>query len=261
MNTDMGLGNVGNMGMLVTSVLTLGVGLIVLLTFAPTVVGNIDGIYLETVSACEINSERITQVAIPAGSDDGADKAWLKVGGGTRVAVDSAKCAAALGSDTVTAYTPKGTEITIGYASSALVGMGGEWSKPSSSLTALAGGTLVQLLVSAAAILVPAGALGYLAYSGSMMVQEQIGGGTLAVAIGATIIVVVVGAILPEIFGPLDGLFNVLDGHRFEVFQNGIGQLGSVLGNFLGIALLGGLVTLGMALWRGRQSQPTSTEI
>ena len=136
----------------------------------------------------------------------------------------------------------------------------GEWKEASKSLTSLAGGSLVSLLFGAMAILLPAGALGFLGYFGATIVKQQIGGGTLAVAIGATVAVVIIGSILPSIFTPLDALFIALDGNRYFIYSQGIGQLGSVLGNFLGISLIGGLITLGILLWQGRDGSSSGTK-
>ena len=122
-------------------------------------------------------------------------------------------------------------------------------------MTALSGGTIVLLLFSASAILVPAGAIGFLGYFGARFIASNIGGGVLSIAIGATVIVVLAGAILPEVFEPLDKLYLSLDGTRFWVYSVGIGKLGPIIGNFMGIALLGGIVTLGMLLWKGHSGQ------
>ena len=129
------------------------------------------------------------------------------------------------------------------------------WKKANASLTALSGGTIVLLLFSASAILVPAGAIGFLGYFGARFIASNIGGGVLSIAIGATVIVVLAGAILPEVFEPLDRLYLSLDGQRFWVYSVGIGKLGPIIGNFMGIALLGGIVTLGMLLWKGHSGQ------
>ena len=117
-------------------------------------------------------------------------------------------------------------------------------------------GALVTLLFGAMAILIPAGCLGFLGYLGAEMVQSSVGGGTLAVAIGATVSVVVIGAILPEIFEPLDTFVGILDGRRYLVYSTGIGQIAGVLSNFLGISIIGGLVALGALLWKGRSGAP-----
>ena len=247
----LGLGSVGNIGALIGSVLTLGIAAIVLLTFAPQITGDVDGMFLQTKPACGLAGERFTQV-VEAGTG-AADAQWLRSGGGVVTQLTQAVCEAAA-DNTLASYTPRGTKIGSAGAANTVTGVGGEWKPPSSALNALGGGTLIQLLFGAMAILIPAGAIGFLAYSGASMLQDRIEGGTLAVAIGTTVTVVVIGAILPEIFTPLDNLFNILDGHRFVVFSNGIGRLAGVLGNFMGISLIGGLVALGAMLWKNTRT-------
>ena len=241
---NLGLGSIGNVGNLIGGVVAVGITAIVLLTFAPTITGDLDAIFLQTKEACVVDGERFTQI-VAAGTGT-ADDAWMKSGGGAVTAVTEAGCEGAK-AGTVPFYTPKGTQITGAAAATTL---GGTWMAPSTALNALGGGTLIQLLFGAMGILVPAGAIGFLAYSGAMLVRDRVGGGTLAVAIGTTITVVVIGAILPEIFTPLDRLFNVMDGYRFEIFATGIGKLAGVLGNFLGISLVAGIIALGGMLWQ-----------
>ena len=252
----LGLGNVGNIGQLIGAVIALGITAIVLLTFAPTVAGDVDGIFMQGKEACVFQGERFSQVVV-AGTMD-ADRAWLKTGGGAAIAgtLESGECK--FGSNTADVYTPQGTKIpaaSFGTDTGAGVLAGSTWEGPSASMTALAGGSLVLLLLGAMAILLPAGALGFLAYTGSEMVKGYFGGSTLAIAIGATVSVVVIGAILPEIFGPLDTLFSVMDGHRYMVYSEGIGALAGVLSNFFAISLIGGLVALGAMLWKRHNSE------
>ena len=248
----LGLGSVGNIGNLIGSVIALGITAIVLLTFAPTVAGDVDGIFAQAKHACVYQGERFTQI-VEAGTMD-PDEAWLKSGGGVvhSGAADSGVCK--FGTLAADAYTPQGTKIS---GTSFTVGVLGnsEWKAPSPSIAALAGGSLVILLLGAMAILLPAGALGFLAYTGAELVKSYVGGSTLAIAIGATVSVVVVGAILPEIFEPLDQLFSVMDGHRYKVYSEGIGGLAGVLSNFFAISLIGGIVALGAMLWKNTNSE------
>ena len=234
-------------------VLALGVSAIVLLTFAPTVVGDVDGLAGQAHPGCKYSGERFRQ-AVAQGSHTSADAAWLSATAATAVTQTSGKntCTAGTADDT-SYYTPKGALITTGTAG---LLASGEWKVASRSMTSLANGSLVTLLFGAMSILIPAGCLGFLGYLGAEMVQNSIGGGTLAVAIGATVSVVVIGAILPEIFEPLDTFVGVLDGKRYLVYSTGIGQLAGVLSNFLGISIIGGLVALGALLWKGRSGAP-----
>ena len=249
----LGLGNIGNIGGVIMIVLTLGVSAIVLLTFAPTVVGDVDGLATQGRTACAWNGERFSHVVTPTGTEN-ADDAWADAGTTvTQGADDSGTCK--FGTLAAKAFTPKGTEIPAASLTAGVLA-GSKWKPASRAMTALAGGSLVPLLFGAMAILIPAGCLGFLGYLGAEMVQSSVGGGTLAVAIGATVSVVVIGAILPEIFEPLDTFVGILDGRRYLVYSTGIGQIAGVLSNFLGISIIGGLVALGALLWKGRSGAP-----
>ena len=270
------LGELGDIGMIVGSVVGIGISAIVLLTFAPGIVGDIDGFSLAGTDRCELIGERFRWI-LPAQSGLAANAtgedhwAAARSGGATPTMINTndlcARATPATKANSAdedptyaTFYTPKGTKVQ--YAATAPTKSGYEdgtkgfqvaptWKNANASLTALSGGTIVLLLFSASAILVPAGAIGFLGYFGARFIASNIGGGVLSIAIGATVIVVLAGAILPEVFEPLDRLYLALDGTRFWVYSVGIGKLGPIIGNFLGIALLGGIVTLGMLLWKG----------
>ena len=253
---------VGDVGKLIGGVLAVGISAIVLLTFAPTVAGNVDGLFMETKAACVYQGERFDQVTT-IGTGEEADEAWGNESNNIASLTSSAgsQCqftnASITGTNAIDVYTPKGTKIKTGTLASGVFTIGSSTTAvtkaPANSFTALAGGSLLALLFGAAAILIPAGAIAFLAYTGSEMVKENIGGGTMAVAVGAVISVVLVGSLLPEIVTPLDNLYNALDGRRFKVFASGLGQIGGVLGNFLAISLIGGIVALGALLWKGRR--------
>lgn len=252
----LGLGSIGNIGGLIGSVIALGIMAIILLTFAPTVAGDINGIFLQGKDTCEYQSERFNKVVLQ-GTYTNADDAWYestttsvikKAASGTGCASEGALAA------NTSYYTPKGTvlpEITTSVTAGAdLPASWGTWETASKSVEALAGGSLALLILGAMGILLPAGAIGFLTYVGADMVRGYMGGSVLAIAIGATVTTVVVGAILPEIFSPLDRLFIVMDGGRYLVYNEGIGKLAGVLSNFFAISLLAGLVALGAMLWK-----------
>ena len=259
------LGELGDIGMIVGSVVGIGISAIVLLTFAPGIVGDIDGFSLAGTARCELsNGERaLWLLAAPTGTTDG-EQAWAEFKSATTgykkvtLSASTAACAhpASGGVATDVIFTPKATSLgVIDLTAAGNLAVPNAWKKANASLTALSGGTIVLLLFSASAILVPAGAIGFLGYFGARFIASNIGGGVLSIAIGATVIVVLAGAILPEVFEPLDRLYLSLDGQRFWVYSVGIGKLGPIIGNFMGIALLGGIVTLGMLLWKGHSGQ------
>ena len=253
------MGDVGDIGGIVGSVVVIGIAAIVLLTFAPTISGDIDGMSVNAVDACTLASgERFIWLSPARAGTDTANETWAKATTNIR-----------LGSGTPPAQAPRFLlvdHITHPRAPRSqsprpTVIPGGTWDTASRSLTALgssSGGGLVGLIFGAMGLGIPAGAIGFLAYFGAKIVRQNVGGSPMAVAIGATVAVVIIGAILPEIFEPLDDLFIALDGNRYYVYSQGIGKLGGVLGNFLGISLVGGLVSLGVMLWQGRHGSSSS---
>ena len=255
------MGDVGDIGGIVGSVVVIGIAAIVLLTFAPTISGDIDGMSVNAVDACALASgERFLWVSPVRTGTESANETWAKASSNIKLAKGApAKCTASATALTAADfYTPKGTLITVATAGEI---PGGTWDTASKSLTALgssSGGGLVGLIFGAMGLGIPAGAIGFLAYFGAKIVRQNVGGSPMAVAIGATVAVVIIGAILPEIFEPLDDLFIALDGNRYYVYSQGIGKLGGVLGNFLGISLVGGLVSLGVMLWQGRHGSSSS---
>ena len=261
MMDGLGLGSVNNLGPVIMSIIGVGLSAIILLTFAPTIAGDISAIALQGASEgyCVINGESTDRVVkeSPTGAD--ANASWKSVkqtpgnlhnlskGASDTTCVGSA----ALASATIY-YTPQGEKVQPGAATAfTAVGANG-WQEQSDSLGAGGLGTLIQLLFGAMGLMLPAGALGFMSYTGSKLVSEKFGGGLLTSALVVVVGVVVVGAILPQIIEPLDTFFLALDGNRFYIFSTGIGKLASTLGNFMGISLIAGVIALGGLLWKGK---------
>ena len=205
------------------------------------------------MAACEVGGERFNQV-VAAGTAT-AEKQWEKTGGGTKSTLTEAICTGDVDTP-VDYYTPKGTKLQCDLTSGK--GCGGVWDPPSPSLVALGGGSLVTLLFGAMAILVPAGAIGFLAYTGASLASERLPGGLIGGAITAVVVVIVVGALLPQIFTPLDNLYLVMDGHRYVVFASGIGKLAGVLSNFMGLSLVAGIVAIGALIFKAGRGGDTA---
>ena len=255
MDLDLG-GGIGNIGKVISGTVVVGIAAIVLLTFAPAVIGDIDGMHLQTMQACELGGERFTQV-VAAGTSQ-ANTQWQKGTGGALTTITDTICETPVAGDTFNFYTPKGTKVAAPGVAAAPTGLGGVWDPPSPSLIALGGGSLVTLLFGAMAILVPAGAIGFLAYTGASLASERLPGGLIGGAITAVVVVIVVGALLPQIFTPLDDLYLVMDGHRYVVFASGIGKLAGVLSNFMGLSLVAGIVAIGALIFKAGRGGDTA---
>ncbi len=257
------LGALGDIGGIIGSMLAISVSAIVLLTFAPGIAGDIDGFSLSArgEGRCEYKGERFAWLAKGTATQQEGAEVWaadtltrVMFKQGVTASKDVGQCTSATAAAAGYYYTPKGTPILASADMWKDTEAGiGEWKRPNRSLTALGGGTIVLLLFSATAILLPAGAIGFLGYFGARFIADQVGGGVLVTAIVATVAVVLAGAVLPQIFEPLDRLYLALDGNRYWIYSVGIGTLGPIIGNFMGISLLGGIVTLGMLLWRGQK--------
>ena len=175
-------------------------------------------------------------------------------------------------------YTPQGEEVTGIITGTATVAVstaadlncastnftciesatGGEWQPQSTALAAGGLGTLVQLLFGVMGLLIPAGALGYLGSVGADLVSNKLGGGIATSILVVVVGVVVVGAILPQIIAPLDTFFAAMDGNRYYIFSVGLGKIAGTISNFFGIALIAGVIGIGMMIWKGRGSGGSS---
>ena len=159
--------------------------------------------------------------------------------GGTAWTVGAVSCAAA-------------ASATAGTCVETLTG--GEWEDQSESLQAGGLGTLISLLFGVMGLLIPAGALGYLGNVGTQLVSDKLGGGMGTSILVVVVSVVVIGAILPQIIEPMDTFFLAMDGNRYYIFDVGLGKIAGTISNFFGIALIAGLISLGMMMWKGRSS-------
>ena len=149
------LGELGNIGGIIGSVLAISIAAIVLLTFAPGIVGDIDGIALTGTARCELNGERFLWV-VAQGSYTNADDAWAAVNEGTASVTKITK--------TVCAYTPaeippappattppRAACCWAGSLDAAKKGFNttAEWKTANKSLTALSGGSASRCCSSA----------------------------------------------------------------------------------------------------------------
>lgn len=102
-------------------------------------------------------------------------------------------------------------------------------------------GGLVRLILSAAGLGLPIGAMIGLASFGSSFVQ-RLGGSPLMGAIILTIRLLLVGSLVNTVTPFVDAAFDSLEGDRFTMCGEGIGSLSLVVGNVYGVILVGGLV-------------------
>ena len=247
--------SLGGMSTQIGAAIAIAIAAIVLLTVAPGIVGDIDQIYLTSQRTCLFGSERVLRVIDQVASST-ADADWNAATAYKTLTVPDTNgedCTLPTGgSDGDKYWTPDGQTITEGASQSIDEDVK---STPSfESLNALGGGSLVQLLFGALSIMLPVGSITFLGYLGGQLANQQIGGNNgMAVAIAAAVATAVVAAILPNVFQPLDQFYNSLDGIRYAVYSTGIGQLAQILGDFLAVALIAGIIVLGALLWKGQK--------
>lgn len=255
------LGNMslGGMSTQIGAAIAIAIAAIVLLTVAPGIVGDIDQIYLTSQRTCLFGSERVTRLSPAYTGSATAEATWNAATASTVKTLNipstnGTACTITSGASGNTYYTPGGQSVTEG-GSGAITAPSNVVTAPSfESLNALGGGSLVQLLFGALAIMLPIGSIAFLGYLGGNLANQQIGGNNgMAVAIAAAVATAVVAAILPSVFAPLDSFYNSLDGIRYAVYATGIGQLAQVLGDFLAVALIAGIIVLGGLLWKGQK--------
>ena len=138
-------------------------------------------------------------------------------------------------------YSPQGKVLmlgpnTTGTPTPNAVIANGKWQPTREVLAAGALGGLIAILFGVMGILLPAGALGFVAYLGMQLARDNFGGTGMGVVIVALIgVVVLSSASFPQIIGPLGYLLSVNGRQQIlYLLSTGIGSIASTLANFLG---------------------------
>ena len=247
------LGNVGNIGGVVTSIILVLVIGVLALNFAPNLLVSANAMYLEGERAAEINGELVNRV-VAQGTHTNADDAWAAASTAlllTTTGDNGAACPAQANlADSTSYYTSKGTLVTTGASKAAPDGC--TIHTPSNSTTGIGG--LWTLLIQVVGLVMMIGPIAFLSFMASSWISSaNIGGAmSIGVIIGVVIGVVVIGETLSTLFDPLDTLVNYVSGPRLDMFQTGIGGIARTLSNFYVIGLAAGLIPLGQLFWRSR---------
>ena len=232
-------------------------GLIIIFAVFTLATGSVNGWYLLATPAGVVNNERFDRVALK-GTNNSADAAWTaaktKVShGGTAATTDANSyymVGKTLTGDTaeITAittanqvfYTPLGTEVSVG-SSTAGVFSGSEYQEAGSifGLGGLSG--LVKLILQAAGLGLPIGALIGLASFGSAFVN-RLGANPLMGAITMVIGLLLVGTLLNVLTPFVNNVSDSINGARYIMYDEGIGTLSVVISNFFAVVLVAGLI-------------------
>ena len=243
--------------------------IIVVLVVYSIIAGAINGWFIQTIDAGVVASERFDRVVVFSGTPT-ADEAWngkaVSAGTDTELAdgriytlkaqgTASDSCPLTTGTIAAAvtegkkAYTPAGTEVNISVTNSADGATVANCKYKMSAKVLEAGGLgqVVTIVLQAAGLALPVAILTMVGgFGGSLMSRV---GGTPLMRIVTAVVIVVLAAILFSYFVPfVDSAYQSIDPNRMVIYDSGLGSLGVVVGNFWGVALVAGMMSIGWSL-------------
>ena len=158
----------------------------------------------------------------------------------------------------VTYYTPIGTEVSSPSATGAghttashisrradVLIAGCEYKEAGSVLSAGGLGGLIEIILQAAGLAPPIGLLVSLGSFGSNFMSRVTGGSHPVIGAILAVITLLIVAVLFNVFVPfLNGAFDAIDRNRFVMYNEGLGNLAAVIGNFLGIIVVSSMLSV-----------------
>ena len=215
-------------------------------------IGGINGWFLITTDSGVVNGERIDRL-VGFAADENADDAWAGVAidkAGTALADDKfmkviEKTGGTCEVDTTGTYataangfSPRGTEIAVEDSG---VVTGCKWVEAAQFWSASGLGAVIQLILRGAALGGPMGALIALASFGNSFIAK-VGLNPMVGAIALVLVILLAGSLLDVLTPFVDVAFESANGNRFTVYESGIGTLSTILTNFYGVVIVGGLL-------------------
>lgn len=250
--------------------------MIVFMTMFSLWLGGINQWYLQTVDACNINGERVDRLVVGEGASAEVEGSWQVITGttaegapvpasganslshttaylvaeaGTGCGIGDADAANAGFVATHKYYTPTGLEVSV-LATAQTNGniSGGEWSEESSALEAGGLGPVIPTLFQAA-ILAPPVLLLTVLGSVAGDFAKRAGGSPIIAMVIMGVIVLLFATILNTMIPFLTDAYEAIDGNRFRAMDEGIGSLSTVIGNFFGVSLVAGALSVAWTLF------------
>ena len=257
------------------------IGLVVWLIVFPLILGAVNGWYLQGVDAGVISGERFDRI-VAVGSHTGAEEAWKSV-----TATESASTATSLtgttayilseGADesctvsdisvatggtavaasTVSAFTPLGSTVTASIPAVAVPASG----DPNTAAITVsgckftsAGGVfnagglsgLIEIILQAAGLAAPIALLFALGSFGTSFLKNM-GNHPIMSAVLTVICFLLVATLLNTFIPFLSGAFEAIDPNRFVMYDQGLGNVASVIGNFFGVVVVSSIM---MVAWQ-----------
>ena len=234
------------------------IGLVVWLVVMPLMLGAINGWYLQSVDAGVIDSERFDRVVVKGINT--VDAAWAAVttvissGSATELATTSAHTLedssgnchvqglATSGVTAATAYTPLGSEVSV-TADGAVSGC--KWSKEGAVFNAGGLGGLVEIILQASGLAPPIAVLLVLGSFGAAFMRNM-GGHPIMAAMVTVIVLLLVATLVNSLMPFLTSAFTAVDGNRYVMYDQGLGNVSVIVKRFYGVVLVSGLI---MVAW------------
>ena len=243
------------------------IGLVVWLIVFPLLLGAINGWYLQAEDAGVRSGERFDRVVVAG--DNNAEQAWKAVtsvseniGVATPAlsptasylvsATSDGKCTLNPTGTTRTAvfdiakaYTPLGSKVDIPTtaADGDVLIEGCKWGVAGEIFGAGGLSGLIQIILQAAGLAPPIAVLFALGTFGSSFLKNM--GSHPILAAVVTVIGFLLLATLLNVFIPfVSGAFEAIDSNRFKMYQEGLGNVSTVVGSFYGVVIVASIMTV-----------------
>lgn len=245
------------------------IGLSMWLFAFPLLIGAVNGWYMQSADACVIDGERFDRVVV-AGSND-TKEAWEDVtstsdGSAATPSATTAylleektgdKCNIGDGTAISTStkfYTPIGTEVT-SVAGQAEV-TGAEWAEAGTIFDVGGFSGLIEIILQAAGLAIPVALLMALGSFGHSFLRNM-GLDPILSAIFTVIAFLLLSTLLNVFIPFVSDAFNAIDSNRFLMYDEGLGVLADVIGNFYGVVIVASIMMVAwkaMSALRGRDA-------
>ena len=104
---------------------------------------------------------------------------------------------------------------------------------------------LIKIILQAAGIAPPIALLFVLGTFGSSFLRN-LGGHPILAAVGTIILMLLLATLLNTLVPFLSTAFSAIDGNRFRMYEEGLGSISVIVGNFFGVVLVAGML---MVIW------------
>ena len=247
------------------------IGLVVWLIVFPMLLGGINGWYLQAQEAGVVSGERFDRVVV-AGSNE-VEEAWQGVtslvssgSSGTALAAGSAYkvrdggsggCALFVGDlATVTAaYTPLGSKVTADDNTGGTIS-GCTWEEAGEVFNSGGLSPLVEIILQAAGLAPPIALLFALGTFGTSFMRN-VGSHPILAAVLTAIAFLLLATLLNTFIPFVSDAFAAIDKNRFEMYNQGLGNVATVVGNFYGVVIVASIMSVAWQILQSLRGRNT----